>query len=244
MLWGRSSEKGERERLRATARKQLESMGYDALFGEQQGDAIPPNFADLWLLHSAVMADKPSLVLEYGSGYSTYVLGKTLKSIGSGKVISIELDADWRSICEARLTPDLAPYVEFRSPTPAIRMVKSLLPGGNPEWFNKRSKEPRRIGIATITFPELYDLKPDFIFLDGPDPSQVPGYLDSLTDEPLPPIVSDPLVFEKHKPSTICVDGRREQCAFLHANLSGQYDLKIHQVQRFTFFRPQERSLL
>jgi hypothetical protein len=53
-------------------------------------------------------------------------------------------------------------------------------------------------------------------------------------------MVSDPLIFEKTKSPVICVDGRREQCVFLDANLAGKYRREIHEAQRLTFFYPQE----
>ena len=241
MFWKkkkRPSEQQERDSFRQNAQCELKAAGYLALFQEEQSDAIQPNFADLWLLRKAVTVSTPTLILEYGSGYSTYVLAKTLQELGGGRVISVELGSEWREKSAARLTPDLARIVEFVSPAPSIRIVNAVLPGGSPEWFNKKSKQPRRLGIATIMFQELHELAPDFVFLDGPDSAQVPGYLDSATNEALAPVVSDPLIFEKRKAPIICIDGRREQCAFLDANLVSGYVTKIHEVQQFTFFYP------
>lgn len=238
MFW-RVKSNAVREQFRENAREGLKAEGYDALFRPSSGDQIPPDFADLWLLRGAVLSAKPSLILEYGSGFSTYVFAKTLKSIGHGRVISVELGPEWRRISEARLVADLAPFVEFVSPEPKIRMALALLPGANPDlWFKKKSKTSRRLGVATIAFPELYNLEPDFVFIDGPEPSQVPGYVDSLTNEHLPSIISDPLVLASKKSPLICVDGRREQCAFLSANLPAKYQSKVHEDQMFTFFCP------
>ena len=242
MFW-RVKSNVRRERFSEGARERLKAAGYDALFHQSAGDEIPPNFADLWLLREAVLSAKPSLILEYGSGYSTYVFAKTLESIGHGRVISVELAPEWRRISEARLLPDLAQFVEFVSPEPKIRMAMALLPGCNPDlWFEKRSKKLRRLGIATIAFPELYNLEPDFVFVDGPDPSQIPGYVDSVNNERLPPIVSDPLVLASKKSPIICIDGRREQCAFLSANLPADYKAKVYEAQRFTFFYPPHKQ--
>ncbi len=237
MLWNIRGNAG-RDQFRQRAREGLLSEGYDKLFDQNENGVIPPNFADLWLLREAALSTKPSLILEYGSGYSTYVLAKTLKSIGRGKIISVEVGPEWAAITEARLTPDLRPFVEFVSPEPKIRMAMSPVPGNPDLWFKKKSKKPRRLGIATITFPDLHDLTPDFVFVDGPDGSQVPGYCDSATDENLPPIVSDLLLYVRKANPFICVDGRREQCAFLSANLPSDYKVKIHEAQMFTCFNP------
>jgi hypothetical protein len=242
MFW-RVKSNAVREQFRENARERLRAEGYDALFHDHPGDEIPPDFPDLWLLRNAVLSAKPSLILEYGSGYSTYVMAKTLQSIGRGRIISVELAPGWRCISQARLPPDLAPLVEFVSPEPKIRMAMALLPGGAPDlWFKKKSKQPRRLGIATIAFPELSNLEPEFVFVDGPERSQIPGYVDSVTNEPLPPIVSDPIVFAIKKSPIICVDGRREQCVFLSANLPAGYKAKVYEVQRFTFFYPPHTS--
>ncbi len=241
MFWKnrkKTSEKQERDSFRQHAESELKAAGYDALFQEKESEAIPPNFADLWLLREAVMTSRPSLVLEYGSGYSTYLFAKTLQALGDGRVISVELGPEWRRKSATRLKPDLARLVEFVSPAPSIHIVNAIPPGGSLEWFQKKSKEPRRLGIVTIAFVELYELEPDFVFLDGPDSAQVSGYVDTETNQALAPIVSDPLIFEKRKPPIICIDGRREQCAFLDANLVSGYATKIHEAQRFTFFYP------
>ncbi|NWG23301.1 MAG: hypothetical protein HXY30_02610 [Pseudorhodoplanes sp.] len=239
MFWKkRRDEKDERNSFRQRAESELKAAGYDALFSSQPGDPIPPNFSDLWLLWQATIAAKPSLILEYGSGYSTYLFARTLQKLGRGKVISVELGRQWRELSAARLDAETSPFAEFISPSPSVRIVSALVPGGGIDWYKKKSSVPRRIGMVTIAFPELYGLRPDFIFLDGPQASQVSGYVDSETNEPLAPIVSDPLVFEKAKPPAICVDGRREQCAFLDANLAADYRREIHEAQRFTFFYP------
>ena len=179
------------------------------------------------------------MVLEYGSGYSTYVLAKTLQSVGKGRLVSIELGDEWRKISAGHIPADLADRVDFIVPQPSIRLALLQLPAVNTSlWFEKKSKSPRRVGIATISFPEIYDLAPDIIFIDGPDARQIPGYLDSATQEMLPAVVSDPLVFLSKAKPIICVDGRREQCAILSANLPPDYKTVIHEEQRFTFFYP------
>ncbi len=246
MLWGGKKVKPKEalECFRDDARDKLRDAGYDLLFQPPSNNELPPNFCDLVLLRDAVVAAKPSLVLEYGSGYSTYVLAKTLQCIGDGRIISIELGAEWRKISADRLPADLAERVTFIAPQPTIRLALSKLPGANPNlWFEKKSKTPRRVGIATISFPEVHGLEPDFIFIDGPDSRQIPGYVDALTDEVLPAVVSDPLVYQSKKSPVICVDSRREQCAILSANLPPDYRAVVHEEQRFTFFYPPDAKV-
>jgi len=242
MLWKlkrKESSKDRVERLRDKARATFRQAGYDRLFQPTIATELPPNFLDLALLRDAVLEAKPSLILEYGSGYSTYVFAKTLQSLGQGRVISIELGEEWQKISESHLAPDLVERVSFIKPQPTIRLASLRMPGDAPDlWFQKRSKAPRRTGIATVSFPEVHDLTPDFIFIDGPDSRQIPGYTDSVTQDLLPAIVSDPFVHLGKSKPIICVDGRREQCAILSANLPPNYRTVIHEEQRFTFFYP------
>lgn len=219
MLWRekRNKPKDLVERLRSDARESFKQAGYDRLFEPIAGDVLPPNFLDLKLLRDAVLEAKPSLILEHGSGYSTYVFAKTLQSLGKGRVVSVELGNEWRKTSQGHLSPDLAACVEFIAPQPVIRLALLHLPGANASlWFEKKSKVPRRVGVATISFPDVYNLVPDFVFIAA---RQTPDYVDSVTAEVVPAIVSDPLVFQRNWSPTICADGRREQCAILSANL-------------------------
>ena len=186
----------------------LRALGYPKLF-QTRADAIPPSFRDLWVLQSLVSKMLPSLVLEYGSGYSTYVIAETLRRIGHGRVISVELSAEWRSNTKT-LLGDSASHAELISPEPRILLFEE---------------------IQTISFEVLHNLVPDLIFVDGPDPRQVPGYSGE-------PVVSDPLVFERHKPITICIDGRDKQCEFLDKQLSKGYETVTYRPKRFTVMTP------
>ena len=42
---------------------------------------IPPNFIDLYALHQIVLLNKRTKILEYGTGWSTYVLANALSSV-------------------------------------------------------------------------------------------------------------------------------------------------------------------
>lgn len=234
MFWI-DKQKKRRQAITEQASKALRSEGYIAIFASEINEAIKPHFADLWLLAQAIRKSRPELVLEYGSGYSTYVIAETLRQIGRGQMISIELDSEWLAISKARLPSPLQQIVEFRTPRPETRITKAALPGL--DWPNVKSTKPRSVGLATIAFSELHDIRPDFVFLDGPGRGQVPGYMDTITGEPLPIIVGDPLVFAQTSKSVFAVDGRREQTAFLEANLLG-YEHDINEVQRFSIFRP------
>lgn len=189
--------------------KRLQRSGYDRLF-TPNAEAIPPNFRDLWVLAQLVSESHPSLVLEYGSGYSTYVITETLKRTGQGRLVSVELDQSWRASTENLLNDETRNLVEFAAPTPRVVLY------GNTQ---------------TIVFEALHSLKPDLIYVDGPDPRQVQGY----TGEP---VVSDLIEFERGRRITICVDGRDQQCEFLAAHLSRRYATKVYRPKRFTVMRP------
>jgi hypothetical protein len=189
-------------------------LGYDRLF-TPSAEAIPPNFRDLWVLAGLVLEIHPSVVLEYGSGYSTYVIAETLKRIGHGRLVSVELDESWRAKTEHLLDNGTRDLVEFTAPTPKVVLYDNS---------------------QTISFEALHILKPDLVYVDGPDPRQVDGY----TGEP---IVSDLTVFERERRITICVDGRDQQCEFLAAHLSGHYAIDVYRPKRFTVMKPLQTSV-
>jgi predicted O-methyltransferase YrrM len=56
----------------------------------------------LWLTH-LVVAQRPSLVVECGSGTSTIWLGYALQMTGGGQVVALEHDAHFREITEAAI---------------------------------------------------------------------------------------------------------------------------------------------
>lgn len=222
-----------KQRFKEKARASLRREGYDRLFTEDAAEAIKPDFADLFILQQTLMKSRPKLVIEYGSGYTTYLISETLRRIG-GRLISVELIPEWRDTTAKRVHG--FQNVELASPSPSFE-IRKLNATVGVDWYGRDSADSK-VGVVTIVFPALHSLKPDLILLDGPDPRPFKELKDSVTDEDLPALVADPLVFEKSHPPVICVDGRRTQSAFVAANLQTPYRHDIRRMQGYTILWP------
>jgi hypothetical protein len=181
-------------------------------------DAARPDFADIVILQQALIMSRPKLVIEYGSGYTTYIIADTISQFG-GKLISIELIAERRELTLKRV--DAFNNVELIAPSPTFK-IRNF---GNVEeldWYSGDSPTAK-LGILTVEFPSLFSLNPDFVLLDGPRLLPFEDLTDKATGEFLSAVVADPLVFETIKPPVICINSRRVESALVGANLQTPY---------------------
>lgn len=215
-------------------KEKLKKAGYDKLYADAENDAFPPEYFDLWTLATEINRIKPKHVLEYGSGWSTYIIAETLNRIGGDwKITSVELDENWKKVTESRLG-NLKSNVDLISPSSEIWLCgsKPLNKGGL--WYRSEKGGKRQFGIASIVFPELHTLSPEFIYLDGPGGEQVEGFRDAIDGKPFKPMVADPLFIKNGY--TMVVDARRANCAFLAANFNRKFTSKTHHANHFTVF--------
>lgn len=216
------------------ARINLEKHGYTGIIGTAENNAIPPQYFDLWTLVKEINRVKPRFVLEYGSGYSTCVIAETLRRLGhEWRFLSVELDEGWKAVTRSRLDQALQERVEFISPRSEMWLYgsNSLSKGGL--WFRSEKGGKNQFGIATISFPELHVLEPDFIYLDGPSANSIDGFKD-FQGQPFKPMVCDPLFIRSAY--TMVVDSRRANCAFLAANYNRPFRVKKHHANCFSVF--------
>ncbi|MCU0726250.1 MAG: class I SAM-dependent methyltransferase [Planctomycetes bacterium] len=68
-----------------------ETLGFDALVPPLRSWAISPDLG--WHLVKTILETKPRLVVELGSGASTILIGKALRRVGAGRLVSIEHEA-------------------------------------------------------------------------------------------------------------------------------------------------------
>lgn len=78
-------------------------------------------YSDYWQLYSYVRANKPSEVLELGSGISTMVIALALKENGNGRVTSMEESDYYLQATRRLLSEDLLQFVDIRF-SPAVPM--------------------------------------------------------------------------------------------------------------------------
>ena len=231
-------------RMVARGRRIFAANGLDERFRGLMSEAFRPKYDDLVRLWDLVREKRPSLILEYGSGCSTLVMAAALlknrqEGRGDGRLLSIEGYEKWRAHTESQLTEAEKTLVELREVQPqvATRALK-INKDGTVVWYTIKEGFAVEQGIVGLVYPELHQLAPDMIYLDGPDPKSVPGYVDSK-GVVFPAIVFDPLEMEEHLPpdATIVVDGRDSNTMVLYNNFRTPWTVKILGQQKCTVLR-------
>lgn len=241
----RAAASARRQRARIeSAQRKLEEEGVLPLLAGLSPEALPPHCDDLLTLYELVLATRPMLALEYGSGCSTVVIASALRRIARetgrrGRLISIESNKKWRDHTWSLMGEDLREIVDLRFALPETRptLANIRLRNYQTAWYPGDSR-PMRLGIFTLVYPQLHDLAPDFIYLDGPAPADAAGYADA-DGKPFPAVVSDPLFMEPRlaRGAVLAVDGRQPNCVLLHANFKRSWAVERSSAQNFTVFR-------
>lgn len=186
---------------------------------------LRPDYCDLARLHSLAVARKVFTILELGVGWSTVILADALRlnkqkwdrfkikpNIRNStpfKIFSVDASKKWSDNTKKLFPPELKEFVEF---------YYSDVKAGK---FNSR---------MCHFFKSIPDIVPDFIYLDGPDPSVVKGSINGLSwKNPDRTVMSgDILLMEPTLlPGTfIIVDGRTNNARFLANNLQRNWVVK------------------
>jgi len=178
------------------------------------GPALPPQKDDLEFLYQTVTSMRATTVLEFGCGYSTFVIAQALKE-----------NKTWFDALPIR--------PEVRN----SKMFTGFSVDTNKDWLRECNKKINGInyflsscivglflGQLCHNFISLPDIVPDFIYIDGPDPAQVIGDINGMTFGNCPertPMAADILIMEYTLlPGTrILIDGRTNKARFLQRNL-------------------------
>lgn len=208
-----------KHRRRARAERYLRAVGLADLFALGDPGAIPPNPTDLAFLHRTVRGLRPATILEFGSGNSTVAMAHALEQnlresaaaghSSRGIVYSIEASTIWMDNTRAKLPLQLQHFAVLRAGRPEATL-----------WN----------GELCHLFPELPDIVPDLIFVDGPGPAEIDGACHGLSFQPEAggrrgPVAADPLLYENalRPGAMIVVDGRIANTRFLQRNLKRRY---------------------
>lgn len=141
----------------------MQREGLIPLLSGRPAKAFPAEYDDLWYLYSAVRERQPTIVLEFGAGYSTSILAEALRRNGRGHLYSVDANEYWGD-----LTRNALP-IELRKLT-TISCVPAI-PVDDNKW---------RQSVSVV---------PDFIYLDGPPLTKDrPIAIDLLDMEPRLPI--------------------------------------------------------
>jgi hypothetical protein len=203
-----------------SARSYLDTQGVLGLLVPGSQAEISPVFCDLAFLHKAVCKKQPKTVLEFGVGFSTVVMAHALKqrhkpsSAEVSKIYSVDTSVEWIQNLKQKLPADLAPFVTISQSDAEILESQ---------------------GQLCHAFQKLPNIRPDFIYLDGPDPRAVKGNVRGLEftmhdGRTRPPVSADILFYETTLPrrSIIVVDGRLNNVWFLKANLKRQWRSSVY----------------
>jgi len=182
-----------------------------------------PDLIDLCRLHRFLIENKRTTVLEFGTGWSTWVLADALsklKSEFSNEVKAlrrnnpfelhvVDDEPEFIGIAELRIPDHLRKIITFHE--------KSVFVG----TFNDR--------ICTY-YESIPHVSPDFIYVDGPDQfsvkSDIAGW--STRHKDMMPMSADLLRIEHYlTPGTIVVfDGRAANARFFKSNIQRGWDYK------------------
>ena len=215
------------------AKRRLVENGVWQLLASGRDDEFPADPFDLCNIHDLIRKRKPKDVLEFGVGFSTIVIAHTLyenhkdalqkdPDAKPGKVWSINASAEWVENTKKKMPEHLRMY--------------SIMTQSQAETCIQE-------GELCHVFAELPNIKPEFIYLDGPAPREVSGSVRGLsyvlTDGGArPPMSADILLLESSLPPSafILIDGREKNMRFLRRNLKRNYRFRWHKLLSYSTF--------
>lgn len=160
-----------------------------------------------------VLSDKPKVIVECGSGASTMWIGRALRQVGGGRLISLESSADWVAMVSGLLQEEGLSSVEVRhAPLEPVQVS-----GREQPWYATSALT----GVAEI----------DLLLVDGP-----PGRTSKHARYPALPALLDRL----RPGATVMLDDchRREEKQTLRRWLAEVPGLSLlHQVDHLAVLR-------
>jgi len=177
--------------------------------------SLPPQKQDLDRLHSMITESFSTTVLEFGCGYSTFVISDALRinrerfdkldpkpEVRNSQLFrcySVDTDRDW------------------------LKEIRNKLDDDNMNLWHSPCDVGLFNGQMCHYYTKLPDIVPDFIYLDGPDPAQVDGSINGLSFKcpERTPMSADVLLMEPIliPGTTVLIDGRTNNFRFLRKNL-------------------------
>lgn len=190
----------------------MERDGLNALFKSRPADAIPPSGYDLWALYRSVRAQQPRVCVEFGAGSSTLLIAETLRRNGGGHLYSYEANARWAEQINVDLPAHLKPFVTIMHTPVSVTEHK---------------------GEMCHVHSGLLARKIDFLFLDGPHPSDIPGWPQGVAEVAVDPLLLEPNFNDRFR---MIVDARLKNLDFLKRHLTRRYKIKHHDIFKWTTF--------
>lgn len=190
--------------------------------GEFPSTAVASKLIDAHRLHTLVRGRRPRQVLEFGCGVSTLWMADALlrneqDGGGPGRLHVVETAGEWAETVRRRLTPPQAEIVDFTVSPCSLR---------------------RRGFTLCHEYDQLPDVVPDFLYLDGPAPSETRGEVRGLTTRSRTVVCSDPLLYESTWGTgfMMLIDGREANADFLRSRLTRRYRYRRSRTHQYATF--------
>jgi hypothetical protein len=222
---------------RDRARTYLEREGVLSDLKAANEGQIRPHLVDLANLHRLIRTRRPSVVLEFGVGFSTIAIAHAIsrnvaegrrpdrahaEAVDQPRIWSIDANEEWLENARSRIPAHLRGYVELRYS--AVRAAE----------FD---------GQLCSLFDHIPDVVPDFVYLDAPDPKDIQGAVRGLTFSPETggyrhAAAADVLLLEStlQVGAFVLLDSRYVNAHFLARNLRRRYRTRWNRVHGWVSF--------
>ena len=134
-----------------------------------RGWAVSPDFASLVI--RLIREQKPTLMVEVGSGVSTFLSALYLKQLDHGQMVSIEHDENYATACRAHIAANGLENVVTLIHAPLIR---TTVDGDDWTWYDTKTLEEKLRSLPPI----------DLLIVDGP-----PFWVQALARYPALPVL-------------------------------------------------------
>ncbi len=208
-----------RKLLTARANQYLSRTGVLPLLRSGDPSEIASDLLDLANLHAAVLKRRPTVILEFGTGFSTIVLAHAMGP--GGRLYSLDANEEWINNAKSKIPHHLSDRIVFQHSSAKIDVHN---------------------GELCHFYDRLPDIVPDFIYLDGPGTDDIQGDVRGLTFQPgdqvRQQVSADILLYEStlKKGATIIVDSRYNNVHFLIRNLRRRWRIRMDRIRRQTTF--------
>lgn len=204
------------------ARLYLKKNNLIQYFKRCEKGQLEPDYCDLSRLHQLIISRKVFTVLEFGLGWSTIILADALR-------INEKKWKEYKKKNDLRVND---PFKIFTvdSSKKWIEVVKKTIPLKLKKYVKISYSEVEAESIngrMCHFYKSIPNIVPDFIYLDGPDPTDVKGVIRGMTWKNLERTVMSGDIISMEPtflPRTfVVIDGRTNNARFLENNLQRKW---------------------
>jgi hypothetical protein len=179
----------------------MQAAGLAKLLDDRSPEAIGWSSAKMWTLYRNIRSRCPQRVMELGTGCSTVVIAEALRRNGMGHLVTVDANERWLGETEKSLSPALRRHVTLHHSPIVVDAIE---------------------GEACHRYVDLPDQPLDFLYVDGPDRKDVPGWTHGK------PVAADPLHLEpEFSPGfRMLFEKRSATIAFLRRHLRRRYRVR------------------